>query len=216
MMTLWSGFVDTLGAALGVATQCFGGNLGAGIVALTLVVRAALLPVTYAAARHAHRRAALLKALEPELRRLRERYRTDSPHLVAEHGALLRRHGLATVDARGLLRGLAQTPFVLGMYAAVRRALAAAAGGRFLWIPNITRPDAALAFLVAALTMAMVALAPHARGQSVRVLVVLPAALSVIVLLKLSAGYGLYWGASSLVGTVQALMLRRHRRRSGC
>jgi membrane protein insertase Oxa1/YidC/SpoIIIJ len=115
------------------------------------------------------------------------------------------------VDARGLLCTLVQAPVVIGMYSAVRRAMRAATGGRFLWIPNITRPDVVLATLVAALTGVAMALAPHARAQPTRLLLLMPAALTFLVLMKMSAAYGLYWGASSVVSTVQALLLRRQR-----
>jgi membrane protein insertase Oxa1/YidC/SpoIIIJ len=34
--------------------------------------------------------------------------------------------------------------------------------------------------------------------------------LTLVFLVRMSAGYGLYWGVSTLVGGVQSLMLRRH------
>lgn len=208
-MPLWNALVEFLQAALGVSAQLFGGSLAAGIIGISLGLRLAFLPLTYAMAREAHRRAALLKKLEPELRRLRERHTADPSRLMTEHAAVLRRNGLGMVDPRGLIGNLVQVPFVLAMYTAVRRALLAATAGRFLWISNITRPDALLALLVAALTATMMALTPHAHSQSSRLFFVVPAMLTFIVLMKLGAGYGLYWGASSLVGALQSLLLRR-------
>lgn len=210
-MPMWSAFVGLLQAALGVATQVFGGDLAAGIIAVSLTLRLALLPLTHAMARESHRRTTLLRKLQPELMRLRERYKRDPSRLLAEHGAVLRRHRLRLVDTRSLLGGVVQMPFVLGMYTAVRRALTGATSGRFLWIQNITRPDTLLAVFVAAMTYAMMALSPQFQQQSSRLLAVLPAMVTFVILLKLSAGFGLYWGASSLVGTVQSLLLRRAR-----
>jgi YidC/Oxa1 family membrane protein insertase len=210
-MPLWNAFVDLLQAVLGVATQLFGGNLAAGIIGVSLTLRLALLPLTYAMARESQRRAILLKRLEPELRRLRERYQTDPSRLMTEHALVLRRHGLQLVDTRSLLGSIVQMPFVLGMYTAVRRALLGVTSGRFAWIQNITRPDTLLAALVAGLTGMMMVLSPHTHAPSTRVLLVVPAIITFFVLLKLSAGYGLYWGASSLIGTIQNLLLRRVR-----
>lgn len=210
-MGMWSAFVDLLQAVLGTATQVFGGNLAAGIIAVSLTLRVALLPLTYPMARATQRRSALLKQIEPELKLLRERFSKDPSRLMAEHSAVFRRHGLSVVDGRSLLGGLVQTPIVLGMYSAVRHALAAAAGGRFLWIQNITRPDALLALLVATMTFTMMQLSPQLQTGSSRLVVVLPTILTFMILLKLGAGFGLYWGASTLVGTVQNLMLRRAR-----
>ena len=208
-MGMWTAFVELLQAMLGTATQVFGGNLAAGIIAASLTLRLALLPLTYRMARASQRRAALLRELQPELQRLQARYRKDPARLMTEHQALFRRHGLSLVDGRSLLGGLVQTPIVLGMYTAVRHAISGAAGGRFLWIQNITRPDPLLAILVASLTYAMMQLSPQLHQQGSQLLVLVPAVITFVFLLKLSAGFGLYWGASTLVGTVQNLMLNR-------
>ena len=102
-------------------------------------------------------------------------------------------------------------PFALGMYTVVRRALSVASPGRFLWIPNIARPDAILAVGVSLLTYAVVSLSAQAGPQMSRALVLLPALVTLVALTKFSAGLGLYWGASSVVGVVQGIMLRRER-----
>jgi YidC/Oxa1 family membrane protein insertase len=210
-MGTWSAFLDLLQAVLGTATQAFGGNLGAGIIAVSLTLRVFLLPLTYPMARASQRRAALLEQMQPELKRLRERFGKDPSRLMSEHKAVFRKHGLSLLDGRSLLGALVQTPIVLGMYTAVRHALTSAAGGRFLWIQNITRPDALLALLVATMTYAMMQLSPQLQTGGSRLLVVVPTILTFLILMKLGAGFGLYWGASTLVGTVQNLMLRRAR-----
>ena len=110
-----------------------------------------------------------------------------------------------------MLGAFLQLPFVAGMYSVVRGALASSNGGRFLWIQNIARPDIVLGFVVAALTYAVALLSPHVQPQSSRVWMVVPAVLMFAVLLKLSAGLGLYWGTSSAIGVVEALLLRRQR-----
>ncbi len=46
-MTIWASFVDALEGLLFVLTQAFGGNLAWAIVAFSLGVRIALLPLTY-------------------------------------------------------------------------------------------------------------------------------------------------------------------------
>jgi membrane protein insertase Oxa1/YidC/SpoIIIJ len=96
------------------------------------------------------------------------------------------------------------------MYAVIRRVLASGLGGRWLWVPDIARPDALLALVVAALVGASVALPPQTSAQFSKWLLVLPAVLVTgLMLLKLSAGMGLYMGASSAVGIVQAVLVRR-------
>lgn len=210
-MDPWALFLDLLQAGLFAAMQACGGNLAGGIIMMSLAVRLTLLPLTYAIARRALRRAAVLRELQPELTRLRHRYQADPSRLAAEHARLLRQHGLSLVDGRSMLGAFLQLPFVGGMYSVVRGALASGNGGRFLWIQNIARPDAMLGFMVAALTYVVALLSPHLQQQSSRVWMVVPAVLTFAVLLRLSAGLGLYWGASSAIAVVEALLLRRQR-----
>ena len=120
----------------------------------------------------------------------------------------MKKEGVSLLPARGLLGALVQLPVVLGMFYAVRRCVNA--GGRFLWIANIARPDFLLAGLVALLTWATVALGSHSAPEQGRTFLVLfPAVMMFLVLLRLSAGIGLYWAASNLVGLVQAAIVGR-------
>ena len=66
-MTIWVGFVDALEALLFVLTQAFGGNLAWAIVAFSLGVRIALLPLTYRIARETQANRVRLLALRPDL-----------------------------------------------------------------------------------------------------------------------------------------------------
>jgi len=213
-MGIWAGFIELLQAGLFFLTHVSGGNLAVGIVALTLMLRLALFPLTYILARRFHARSLRLAKAQPELTRLRKRHERDPARLARETMAAYRRHGVNFADGRGLLGGLVQFPVVAGMYTVVRRALDAGAGGRFLWISNISRPDPILAASVSLLTFTAVLLGPQMTQQGGRLLIVLPAAVTLLVMLKFSAGLGLYWGASSAVATIQAVMVRRATRRA--
>jgi YidC/Oxa1 family membrane protein insertase len=153
-----------------------------------------------------------LAKLRPQLDRLRQRYRENPVRLAGENARLLRSHKLGQLDGAGLIGALIQLPFFAGMYSVIRGALASGVAGRFLWIQNIARPDPLLAVLVAGLAYGVAFLSPQATQQAPHWHSVLPAIVTFVVLLKLSAGLGLYWGASSAVGSVQALLLRRRLR----
>jgi YidC/Oxa1 family membrane protein insertase len=211
-MDMWAILIDLLRAGLFAATHVCGGNLGLGIVTLSLVVRFALLPLTYAVARQSQTRAIRLAKLQPQLDRLRQRYREDPVRLARENARLLRRHKVGQLAGMGLLGTLIQLPFVAGMYTVVRGAVTSGVGGRFLWIQNISRPDALLALLAAALVYGVALLSPQVTQQAPRWQMLLPAVVTLVFLVKLSAGLGLYWGTSSAVGCVQALLLRRRLR----
>ena len=208
-MTVWGTLVDVLEAGFFVLTQAFGGNLAWAIVALALGVRLALLPLTYWVARRSQENQFKLAALRPDLEKLRQRFQKDPRRLMTETSRLYAKHDVTVVDGRGLMGTLVQLPVVMGMYSALRRVLASGLSGRFLWITNISRADMGLALLVAAMTYFVTLLNPQMSANARWMTTVVPVAITLVVLSRMSAGYGLYWGASTIVNGVQAALLRR-------
>jgi membrane protein insertase Oxa1/YidC/SpoIIIJ len=99
---------------------------------------------------------------------------------------------------------------LIALYSAVRQV--ASLGRRFFWVADISKPDMALAMLVAALTGANVALGsqPETSAAQNRVItVMLPIGVTSFALRRMAAGVGVYWGLSSLFGVVQAVIVRR-------
>ncbi|HET6957637.1 MAG TPA: YidC/Oxa1 family membrane protein insertase, partial [Vicinamibacterales bacterium] len=111
------------------------------------------------------------------------------------------------VPLAGVLGGLAPAPVLLALYAAVRQC--AAVGGRFLWIADISRPDRLLGVLVGAIGVGIASFVPVPEGQSRLLVAFLPALVTTVVLWKMAAGVGLYWGVSSAIGGVQTLISTR-------
>ena len=83
-MTIWASFADALEASLLVLTQAFGGNLAWAIVAFSLGVRIALLPLTYRIGRQVQANRTKLLALRPTLEKLQQRFRKDPRRLMTE------------------------------------------------------------------------------------------------------------------------------------
>ena len=207
-MTIWAGFVDALEALLFVLTQAFGGNLAWAIVAFSLGVRIALLPLTYRIARQTQANRTKLLALRPDLEKLQQRFRKDPRHLMTETSRLYAKHGYK--PTAGMLGTLIQLPFILGAFQALRSVLASGASGRFFWISNIARPDIGLALVVTTLMFLVTLMSPQIGSQARWIAIGMPVVMTLVFLMRMSAGYGLYWGASTIVGGVQSLMLRRH------
>lgn len=204
-MQPWDLLLEPIRLALFLLIHLLGGSAGGGIIALSLIVRLALLPLTLRAAAHAHRTRRTLEAFRPRLDRLRRRWADDPRRLARETLALYRRHGIRPMA--GMVPVLFQLPVVAALYAVIRTG--AAAGGRFLWIGSLAKPDAALALLVAALSGASVA----AVGAGPRGAWAAAAGMTLLLLWRMAAGVGLYWGVSSGVALVQAVFLRRLRAR---
>ena len=207
-MTVWVGFVDALEALLFVLTQAFGGNLAWAIVAFSLGVRIALLPLTYRIARETQANRAKLLALRPDLEKLRQRFSKDPRRLMTETSRLYAKHDFKPTT--GLLGTLIQLPFILGAFQALRSVLASGASGRFFWISNIARPDIGLALAVTALTFVVTLMNPQIGSEARWIVIGMPVVMTLVILTRMSAGYGLYWGGSTIVGGVQSLMLRSY------
>ncbi len=208
-MGILSGIVDLLAGGVFGLSQVFGGNLGWAILSLSVMLRLAYLPLTYRRARRALHRRQQLAALQPALSHLKNRYADDPHGLATATAELFKQQGLSMFDGKFVLGSLLQLPVFAGMYAAVRQVLATATSSGFLWITNLARPDRSLALIVTALLILIGLVNPNASGDSSRWLALVPAGLGLVILVKLSAGFGLYWFGSGMVNFLEALLLKR-------
>ena len=208
MAALWGAFLEVFQVGLFWLTQFYGGQLASAIVTFSLLARIALLPLTVSLALRARSHARRLRAIRPQLDRVRERWAKDPQRLMKETMAVYERRGVSPMDA-GLLKGsLAQTPVFLGLFKAVQGALAeSGAKQAFLWVANLARPDVGVAVLAMSLIgLSAAAGAPETqRGWALAVPVISAGAMA----LMFSAGFGLYLAATGLVGTLQGLLVRR-------
>ena len=208
-MVVWDQFVDLLRAAIFAYAQVCGGNLGVGIVAVTLLVRMAMFPLTLRLARLSAAHQELMRKLKPELDNIRARFKNRPQRLAQETRRVYQREGVSPLPLVGCAGALVQAPILLGLFSAVRRCVAA--GGRFLWIRNIAGPDFLLTVAVTVLTYVTVALGAGSADQNRALMIAVPTIVTFLVLSKLSAGIGLYWGVSGLVSLLQAAIIRRER-----
>jgi YidC/Oxa1 family membrane protein insertase len=203
----WNGVINALAALLCTLSQLYAGNLGLAIVTVSVLVRLALLPITIKMARHAHAQHRLMLKLKDSLAELRRKYKSNPQRLAEEMTALYQKHGVKPINGGSVAGGAVQFAVGAGLYSAIRRL--ACPGGRFLWITNLGRPDALLAILTGAITLAASALAPHLPQQSRFLASVLPAAMTVLLAWRLSSALVLYWAASAAMNGVQGVWVRR-------
>jgi len=205
-MTMWTETVEVLREAMFAYAHATNGNLGAGILTVTCLARLALFPLMLRLSRASAEHQRRVREIQPELDVIKTRFKGNPQRLAEETRQVFAREGIPMLPLSGFLGALAPAPVLLALYSAVRQC--AAVGGRFLWIADISRPDRLLAMLVAAVAVGAASLAPQPDGQQSRTLMTfLPAVITMIVLWKMAAGVGLYWGVSSAVGAAQTLML---------
>lgn len=205
---LWDQAVDVLRAVIFSVAHACNGNLGVGVLLVSLGLRIALLPLTMRLARRAMRHQRRLAELGPELAELQRRFASDPAMLWRETAALHRRHGVKPFDPAMLLGGLAQAPLFAALYAALRQGMGA--GARFLWVGNLARPDLTIALGVGALTIAAMSLAPADPARPVPLApMVIAAGITVWFLSSTSALFALSSAAGAAVSVLQALLLQR-------
>jgi YidC/Oxa1 family membrane protein insertase len=195
-----------LRALLFALSQPLGGSTGGAIIALSFAVRLALLPLALRLARRSLEAQRKLRDLEPALAKLRERHAGDPARLFDETRALHHAHGVQMMPKGSALNLPVQLPLVAGVYQAIAGSVGRA--GTFLWVVDLARPDRWIAAIAAAAATTAV-LAGPTQGAAARSAAAVSGVFTLVVAWRLSAGLGLYWGASSLVGVVQSLILRR-------
>lgn len=207
MNNIWVIFVGYLQAGLYVFSDLYGGNMSLAIITLSAILRLALMPLTMWIAIRSRQKQAILKTLKPKLDQLKKRYANNPEKLSQKTMELYKKHGIKVIDGAGLLGTFIQLPIFAGIFSAIKQSIGNS--GSFLWIPNISQPNIILSILVAALALASSLLSNQNQEQGGVMAVFLPAALTLFFVWRMSAGLGLYWATSSLVGIVQAGILRR-------
>ncbi len=206
-------FADPVRALIFAAAHLFGGNVGGGIVAISLAARIAFLPLTIRLARRAAERQRIMDGLKPEIARLKKRFGGRPDKLAEATHALYKREGIEAIDARAVLGGFARWPVIAGIYGALRSIPRL---GSFAWIADLARPNLPLALLVTAGSATATYLSSHGVNPRVALTSTLVGAtIGLAFLWHMSAAVALSWSASVTGDIVQSVILRRERRRAG-
>ena len=206
-MWLWNDAIEVLRESMLAYAQVCNGNLGYGILIVTVLARLALLPLGLRLAKiaQAHQRA--MQKIQPELDALKRRFERNPRRLAEETRRVMAREGMSPLSTAGCIGALIQIPAFLALYGAVRQV--ASIGGRLLWVRDISRPDVVIGVLATLFTLAATASGSSGPAPNRTIMLVISAVVTAVALSKVAAGVGLYWGMSSLIGTVQGLVVQR-------
>lgn len=117
--------------------RILGGNVVLTIIVFTILVRLVTYPLTI----KSQRSSKVMQELQPELKKLQEKYKNDRERLAQAQWALYREYGVNPLA--GCLPLLIQLPILLGLYRAIVTTLAATPlellnlSGR-LWLPDLS------------------------------------------------------------------------------
>ena len=206
---MWSSLVEILRAAIFGAAHVFGGSLGAGILLVSAGVRLALFPLTLRLARRSREQQARLAAIKPELDALQLRFARNPGRLYREISALHAKHDIRVFTPFGAVGAAIQLPLLGALFSAVRNGLGAKV--RFLWVPDLARPDGVLVLIVAAVAALGFSVGPTTPGHSGAQTAIMMASVlgTVAFLWSASSAFALAVGANSAVSVLQFVLLRR-------
>ncbi|RMF22371.1 MAG: membrane protein insertase YidC, partial [Deltaproteobacteria bacterium] len=131
----WFAFVARPLLGLLIFLYSFTGNYGWSIVLLTVGIRIVFYPIN-------KRQAEAMKAMQriqPELKKLQEKYKDDRERLNREMMELYRRHKVNPLS--GCLPMLVQLPVFFGLYRALMEAIELRHAPFIGWITDLSQPD---------------------------------------------------------------------------
>jgi YidC/Oxa1 family membrane protein insertase len=203
-MSLWTMWLDTLRDLLDALSSEAGLGLGLAIIVGTVLLRTALLPISWSVGYRGCIRQKKMAKIQPELQALKERY-ADQPDVYMQRMmALYRRHNLSMVDGKSLFGALAQMPLFIGMFQVLRNM---GDGVRFLWIPNLFRPDVLFALLAGVTTAFMMMANPDLPEQMRMFMIIVPSIIAVMAALNFCSALAVYWVTSNCFSAIQTVVL---------
>jgi YidC/Oxa1 family membrane protein insertase len=199
-MELWTYWLNAIQNLLTFLSSQVGLGTGLGIVALTLLLRTVILPISWRVAYRGSIRQKKMLRLQPVLARLKLEC-GDEPRVYAERTIkLYQENGMNVMDWRSILGSLVQMPLFLGMYQTLR---AGANGARFLWVETLSRPDPWFALLAGLATMLVMAANPDLPEQMRLILILVPSVLAALAALKFCSALAVYWTVSNCYSAIQ-------------
>ena len=200
MAGLWHDLVSLMQSSM-VFLSHETGSYGIGIILLTVIIRLILFPL-YKAQLDSFKR---MQTMQPELKRIQERYKDDKQRLAEEQMKLYREGGVNPLAS--CLPMVLQLPLIYALYDMLR-VFHFDTGGLspgFLWLPNLRAVDPLhIMPLLGGLstywqTKISMALQPGTQQQQMQMMTYLMPVIMLYVFWKLPSGLALYWVVANLM-----------------
>ena len=189
-------------------------NYGLAIIALTLLIKTALLPLSQASFKSMK----AMQEIQPEMKALRERVK-DPNQLNQEIMALYKRRGVNPMG--GCLPIVIQIPVFFGLYQALLNAIELRHSPFALWITDLSAPEKLEMFGIGVPVMVLLMSAsmiiqqwttpnPSADPTQQKVMMFMPIVFAgMFIIFPMPAGLVLYWLVNNIISITQQLYLRK-------
>jgi YidC/Oxa1 family membrane protein insertase len=173
------------------------GNYGWAIILLTVCLQCLLLPLTM----HSYKHSVRMRELQPQIKALQERFKSDPKRMNVEVMNLYQRNGLKFMGMEGCFPMLLQLPFFYSFYSVLRNTYELRGAPWMGWIRDLSVRDP---YYVLPVLMGAGMILQQKVGGAVsmdpaqaQMMMLMPVFLA-FVFAKLPAGYLLYWFTNSL------------------
>lgn len=201
-----------------------GFSWGAAIIGLTVVIRLAILPLTFKQVRSMQ----ALQRLQPEMKKLQQRYKDDKQRLNEELMKFYREHGVNPLGS--CLPLILQLPFFFSLFGVLRstefkhevcppagHCPPGGGGAHFLFIPNILEPlthdipalIALIVLYVATQLASSIVTSVNIQDPTQRKLMYALPFVFVPIIWRFQAGLLVYWITTNIWTVGQQLFIRR-------
>jgi YidC/Oxa1 family membrane protein insertase len=204
-MEFWNAWTELLTYCVGFFSEQWGLSEAMAIITFTLIARVLLLPISFRAALDMHKNKQVMEKLKPKLAKMQERYRDNPAEIAQRTMAMYKKHGVRFFGKLTFLNIGTQGIVGLGLFQSLKSSVF---GSAFMWISNIAKPDALLAMLVGVLTFLTMFYMPGGAEQSSLLIFIIPALISMFVLISFPSAIGIYWATSNIVTLLQTVLLR--------
>lgn len=211
-MDIWTVWTNLLESGINMLSGHLGLSEALAIIVFTLLARLALMPLSFKAAYDTYRNQRAIRDAKPEIEGLKEVYKDNPSEIAKRTMALYKQRGIKFLGKSTVFNIGSQGLLGLGLFQTLK---SMAFNSKFLWIPNLGKPDVFLAFAVGALMFASMALMPGSSEQVSLMILLVPVVISMFVLVSFPSAVGVYWATSNFVTLGQAVYLRRVVNREG-
>jgi YidC/Oxa1 family membrane protein insertase len=207
-------------------------NYGVGIIILTILIRLILHPVSKRQQISMKKYSDRMQKMQPELKHLQSRHKNNKKKLYEEQRKLMQEHGGSMIPLGGCLPMFLQLPVFLGLYRALDLAIEMRHAHFFLWITDLSKPDAAVTFSPALPILGITALnilpllmviamfiqqkiTPTASTGSAeqqkqqKMMMYFMLIFFAFIFYNMPAGLTLYWFTSTLLGIFESRMIKK-------
>ena len=199
-------------------------NYGISIIVLTIIIKAALFPLTRKSQVSMFR----MQQLQPMISQMKERFKGDKQRMGKEQMLLFKKHGVNPMS--GCLPMILQLPVFFALFRTLQLSFEMRQAPFLLWVTDLSRPDTLLHFsfnipfignglnilplIMTAASFAQMKLTPKApaadpQAQAQQRMMSFMPIMFAFILYHMPSGLTVYWTTSTIFSIIESLIIRR-------